>query len=485
VPAVRPMPPVGYFPIPPTGCGYYSALDLLLDRQTQRPKFPYSPTSPMFNSFFDADFRYLDDPNNTQHDYLDFLHQIHFGDFVFNTGGEYRNRYMQEDNSRLTGATNDYDLQRTRVYGDLWYRDWIRVYVELQSAQSFGQSLVPLTIDVDPADFQNLFADIKIPGTDDHPAYVRIGRQEMLLGSQRLVSPLDWANTRRTFEGVRAFRQGDKIDVDLFWVRPDIRTAGTAGYTFRDDNQDFAGGWVTWKPTKGQFVDIYDLYLANRNSMVASGLLRAPCQVDTLGARYVGTNKQFLWDFEDMLQVGFEGKPIFASATTAGIGWNFKNMALNPTMWIYYDYASGTAYVPGTATPVGGEFNTFNQLFPFGHYYGGFLDFVGRMNMHDLNTHLFLYPSKFVTLWFQYHHFELDSATDALFGKASQVERRSATGAAGQTIGDEFDLLMNIHLGHHSDLLGGYSLMAPGTFIANTGSSTMPSLLYVRYSYRW
>src|SRR5262245_17474358 len=176
VPVIRPMPPVGNFPVRPTGEGYYSALDWLLGRQRATPPvFPYSPVGPMFNSFFDANFLYLDKPNNTQFDYLDFLHQIHIRDWVFNTGGEYRNRYMQEDNSRLTGLTNDYDLQRTRVYGDLWFRDWARFYVEFLSAQTFGQSLAPLAIDYDPYDFENLFMDVKIPGTGDHPAYVRMG----------------------------------------------------------------------------------------------------------------------------------------------------------------------------------------------------------------------------------------------------------------------------------------------------------------------
>jgi hypothetical protein len=485
VPVVRPMPPVGNFQVPPTGCGYYSALDLLLGRQTERPKFPYSATSPMFNSFYDANFLYLDDPNNTQFDYLDFLHQIHFGDFVFNTGGEYRNRYMQEDNSRLTGVTNDYDLQRVRVYGDLWYRDWFRVYVEFLTAQTFGQTLAPLAIDYDPYDFENLFVDLKIPGTGDHPAYLRVGRQEMLLGSQRLISPLDWANTRRTFEGARAFRQGDNIDVDLFWVRPDIRTVASNGVAFRDDNQDFAGAWVTWRPQKGQYLDLYYLFAANRNVSVMSGLVRAPYEVNTFGARYTGSNKQFLWDFEDAVQCGQQVQSIFASATTAGIGWNFKKLPMDPTFWVYYDYASGTP-VPGNGTA---DFTTFNQLFPFGHYYFGALDLVGRQNIHDANAHLFLYPAKFITIWLQYHHFELDSPADGLYAASGTVLRRSAAGTAGQTVGDEFDFLVNFHLGHHSDLLAGYSLMAPGNFIVNTAptpaAAVMPSLAYLQYSYRW
>ena len=37
-----------------------------------------------------------------------------------------------------------------------------------------------------------------------------------MYGKQRLVSPLDWANTRRTFEGVRLLTELSGWNVDLF-----------------------------------------------------------------------------------------------------------------------------------------------------------------------------------------------------------------------------------------------------------------------------
>jgi hypothetical protein len=42
---------------------------------------------------------------------------------------------------------------------------------------------------------------VKVATFKEAPAYVRVGRQELLYGSQRLISTLDWANTRRTFQG--------------------------------------------------------------------------------------------------------------------------------------------------------------------------------------------------------------------------------------------------------------------------------------------
>ena len=56
-------------------------------------------------------------------------------------------------NSRFTGRNNEYDLFRTRVYGDLWYRDQFRVYAEFLGAYSSWQDLPPLPPDQNKADF--------------------------------------------------------------------------------------------------------------------------------------------------------------------------------------------------------------------------------------------------------------------------------------------------------------------------------------------
>jgi hypothetical protein len=139
VPPVRVYPRTGDFPVPPSGPGYYSLYDWLTGNYRQAPpKFPYSRFGLMPPSFFDADFRYLDDPNNTDYDWSDFLHRIYIGDnWLFATGGQFWSRYMHEVNSRLSGFNNDYTLIRTRVWADLWYRDLVRVYAEFLDAHSF------------------------------------------------------------------------------------------------------------------------------------------------------------------------------------------------------------------------------------------------------------------------------------------------------------------------------------------------------------
>ncbi|MCI0457855.1 MAG: alginate export family protein, partial [Gemmataceae bacterium] len=484
VPPVRIFPPPGNISVPPSGPGYYSLRDLVTGTYRDKPpRFPYPPFALMSPSFFDADFRYLEDPKNTQHDFFDPLHRIHLGDdWLFNTGGQAWWRHMHEVNSQLSGVTNNYDLLRLRVYGDLWYCDRFRVYVEFISADSYHENRLPALIDVDRADLQNAFIDVKLCEIDGKPAYVRVGRQELLFGSQRLISPPDWANVRRTFQGVRAFRQGEKFDVDLFWVQPVIPNANR--FNSVDNNVNFAGLWTTYRPQKGQFLDAYYLFLDNTSPITRLGVTSSPHTTHTLGMRYAGRKEQFLWDLEPILQLGDRGsQDITAASVSAGLGWNFKDLPANPTFWAYYDYATGDS------SPGRGAYSTFNQLFAFGHYYLGWLDLVGRQNIQDVNCHLYLYPTKWITLIGQFHHFTLAASQDALYNAAGVAIRRDPTGRAGRDVGNEIDLIVNFHLGPHSDILTGWSKLYAGSFIERTAATAAgrisPELFYFMYNFRW
>jgi hypothetical protein len=438
----------------------------------------------MPGTFFDnADFRYLDDPKNTETDFFDPLKRVRIGDdWLFSTGGMTWNRYMNEYNSRLTERDNVYNLTRVRAYGDLWYRDQFRLYAEFIGAYSNFQDLPSTPLDVNRADFLNLFLDLKVAEVGGKPAYVRVGRQELLFGSQRLLSTLDWANTRRTYQGVRGFRQGEKVDVDLFWVKPVIPNPGQLDSV--DDEQNLAGVWTTTKLSKSQALDLYYLYLDNGNRVTQQGIERAPFVLNTIGGRYVGdADGRFLWDVEGGVQLGSRGpENVVAGFATAGLGYHAKDVPLRPTFWTYYDYASGDD------NPNQGTFHTFNQLFPFGHYYLGWADLVGRQNIHDVNLHLFLYPTKWMTVWFQYHRFWLAAPRDALYNAAGVAYRRDPTGQAGTDVGREFDVVLNFHLSKHADILTGYSQLFGGDFLRRTAgpnAAVDASVFFVQLSYRW
>jgi hypothetical protein len=491
-PKVPVIPPAGFFPVPPTGPGYYSLLDCLTNNWREKPPpTPYARSAICPFPFFDADFRYVDKPGYDL-DILEQLHRIHLGDYwLFATGGEFRYRLANEVNSRMSGTDNRYDLTRLRVFGDLWYKDVFRTYVEFISAQSFNQDLKPLIIDRNYADLLNAFVQIKLfEDSSDVPWYVRGGRQQLLFGSQRLISPLDWANTMRTFDGVRLFRHGEKVDFDVFWARPVI--PNPSRFDSNDPNQNFFGAWMEYRPTKNRYLDLYWLFLDNENNYdpvtktpVPVGQLPwAPYTVHTLGYRYAGkleSNTNILFDSENMLQMGRSstGGSLVAGASSTGIGYNFSKVPMNPTFWAYFDYASGSR------DPALGPLNTFNQLYPFGHYYFGWLDYVGRQNIQDWNFCLYLYPTKWVTFNAQYHVFFLDSATDALYNAGGAVLFQDPTGKAGRSVGQELDLILNFHLSPRQDILAAWGHLTEGRFLRTVANGTNSESFWLMYTFRW
>jgi hypothetical protein len=485
IPQVLPKP--GVFFMPPQGPGYYSFRDFITDTyREKRPPQPYSPISPDIYPFFNANFFYLDNPNAEWQSPSDALKRMRFGDdlFMLSVGGEERIRAVNEVNSRLSGKNNNYDLLRTRVYGDLWYEDKIRVYVEYIDAQSFNQNLPPLGIDVNKSDLLNAFSDIRLFSLDGSPVYVRGGRQELCFGSQRLISPLDWANTRRTFEGLQLFRYSEKFDASFFWTQPVI--INPVRFDSVDDKQNFSGAWFTYRPEKTQAIDLYYLNLDNDNHNVLGETagktrVKGSFNTSTFGARYAGNQENLLFDFEGMYEFGpWSNQDTSAAAYTTAVGWNFSKLPTTPQFWISWDFASGD-HNPGTTDTHG----TFNQLFPFGHYYFGYLDLVGRQNIQDLNFQTVFWPAKWVTCWAQYHLFRLDSAKDALYGAGGQVLRVDPTGRAGKDVGNELDLVTNFHLAQNQDVWVGWSKLYEGSFLKKTGLGPSPELFYVQYSFRW
>jgi hypothetical protein len=447
------------------------------------PRWPYPRSGVIMPPFFEYDFSYLDSVPFADRDWAEKLKRVPVGDhWLFSTGGEVRYRYNDEANSQLTGLNDTYDLLRVRVYGDLWYEAWFRVFGEFVYGEIFSNDLPPLLRDVNRGDIQNLFFDLKLGALHGGgPVYVRFGQQELLYGSQRLVSPNDWANHRIRFQAAKVFYRSKEWDADVFTGRP--MAIGQNDIDSGDKNVWFTGAWLTHKPKPHTFLDLYYLNLDNTTPGVARGRFETgKFNIHTFGGRYTGRgDKGFLWDVEGMLQIGrWADQWILANAVSTYLGWNFKDVAMNPTIWFGYDYASGDPDPNNTD-----GHRTFNQLFAFGHYYFGFLDYVGRQNIHDFTVQGYVYPANWLTLGLQYHVFRLDSPKDALYNAFGRPVRQDRTGAAGSNVGEEIDVLCNAHLTDRQDVFVTYSYFFPGAFIRATGPSKPGQALYLQYSWRW
>ena len=438
--------------------------------------------TPMKSLFHDNDYGYLDDPESVTLDPFDFMKRVPItplGKVRFDAGGEFRWLGKGESNSRLSGKENNYNLFRELVYLNSQITDNFRFYTEGIFADSSRQTLKPLPTDNNHGDFLEAFAELTIWKKEKAALTGSFGRQQLSFGNQRLVSQLDWVNTRRTFDDVAHLKlRSVKWDMDLFWSRPNVILPRAIDHA--NLQQQFFGYYSTYKGLENHVFDFYYLGLLNdAHTAIGSNGVAGTTGTHTLGTRWQGeTQDRILYESEFAYQFGnYANRPISAGMATAGAGWRFNKIVAKPEVWFYWDYASGTQNPHGT-------YETFNQLFPLGHKYFGFVNLVGRQNINSPSISFFWQPTKRVSFFGNYLFFELASANDSLYNAAG-VAIRNGHGRAGTNVGNEWDLLMNIFINPHTDLQLSYNIFASGSFLNQTGIGGNSQLLYAMFLYRF
>lgn len=416
------------------------------------------PTNPCATShkplFYLNDFSYLNDPDyngNCLGDCWKLMPAPGCGGCgTLDVGGQMRLRYhheigMGQDVSgpgvlRFEDTEHDFLLSRLRLYTNWKLSDDVRFYVEgiLADVTDDDDTYLPRNIDRNFGDFLNAFVDLGL--TDE--ATLRIGRQELLYGDQRLVSPLDWANTRRTFEGIKLITKHDDWTIDGFYTHfvPVIPNRLDEA----DYKQPFYGAYATYAGIEKHTFDFYYLGYDNRHP----GTITSDFSLHTFGSRMYVEKDEWLYDAEGGVQVGRQsglGLDQDAGFATAGIGRKFTQHPWKPIVWVHYDYASGDAH--------GGDFNRFNQLFPLGHKYFGFIDAVQRSNIEAPNVLVTMYPKERLELLFWYWYFQSNTANDIV----PSIGGTPPQSTNSKDFGQELDFYLKHTLSPRSNILYGWS----------------------------
>ncbi len=466
---------------------------LLQDPSHEAPKVVDEPLdaavtslhSPYRTLFFENDFRYLNHPEVSPAYLSDYMKQMSWGDnWVVDVAGEYRMRIQNEANMRyqdFSHRDDNFMLERTRLYVHARYGETVGIYAEMLDAVSHWENYLPQDVDENRFDMQNLFADALLTSVGDGETWLRVGRQEMLYGSQRLVSPIDWLNTRQTFDGVKGFHRGPTWDVDAFWTHPvDFAQQLGPDHNFNSPNLDrqFYGVYATRKfgdaliderPGSPQLekstygIDTY--YLANTDAVT---------QLDShlLGGRAFFHADGWQGDAEAGVQFGRTARGDLAAGFFSGtLLHTFSRTGVFSKAGIGYDWASGDR------TPNDGKDGTFQLLYGDFHSYLGYCDLIGRRNIRDLSLQLQTDDTTDEkgdsTFWtIAWHLFQLDSVTDALYNARGVPVRIDPSGSSGSAVGQELDITYRTISSGRSESLVGYSHFYPGSYLRRTTAPT-------------
>jgi len=401
-------------------------------------------------------------------------------------GGELRFRSETWNNFGFSPASTSDDtfaLGRAQLYSDWHFGDHLRVFVEGESASATDRNLPGghRTLDIDQLDLQNAFVDVIFPFSDDNgSATVRIGRQGLLFGKQRLVSTLPWSNSQRSWDGARIIVNTHGWRIDGFYTR----YTPVKKYEFNDwkAGPDFWGVYATGKfgEKKNIGVDLYYLGLKTDNTKTYNATSGVE-ERHTVGARLFGNfgGSGFSYDLEGAYQFGDVGSAdINAYMFASQISYAFSDSDWNPTLYVGFDYASGDD------TPGDGDVETFNQLFPLGHAYNGYMDLIGRQNITDISAGVSFKPHKKTLVKVDFHNFIRSNDADSVYNAGGGILRATAPGAS-DTVGQEIDLTLNYLFDRHLTLQGGYSHFFSGAFFADTGADEDIDFYYFQAVYKF
>ncbi len=396
-------------------------------------------------------------------------------------GGQIRERVEYFDQfqfgTSVPKRSDTYLLSRFRLNADLHITPYFRVYAEGRSALATGRDLQGRnsTGFYDQADLLNGFADIVIPFSKETSVTLRGGRQELIFGSQRLVGPGDFTQIARTFDGGSAIIKMADWTVTPLWTQSVI----VDKYKFNEPTHKrklfgiFSSGPAHLLPMN---VDLY--WLGVDNLGVAFNGTSGREERQTIGGRASGkigaTNLDF--DVEAAGQFGHVGNGrVVAGMFTSVLGYTLPVKDFTPRVYFEFDYASGDK-------KPGGGVGTFNQLYPNGHSYLGYIDYIGRQNIISPSAGVSLIPVHDLTLSLQQYVFWRASDRDAIYNKSGAV-LRAGTATTARYVGTETDLLATYNFTRHLQGSTGYSHFFSGDFIRKSGRDSDSNFFYGALQY--
>lgn len=357
--------------------------------------------------------------------------------------------YVHEEFGSETAYDRFWYLVRNLYHAHYRRGEKWEVYGELNTAWVWNKP-GPSPVDEDHLSVNQLFVAYK-PGV-----YTKVfmGRENLNLGSRRLVDVREGPNVRRSFDLLKFLYQKTTLSALVLAGIPVYNTPGSFDNDYLHHNEIFAGTYITrkWSASKG--LDVYGLYQYKRNTQYNAG----PDVENrySLGFRYFGSKNNWRFDHEVVLQTG-----TFGTATIWAWTASFKGD---------YTYTVGsikglaglkTELISGDKNPADHRLNTFNSLYPRGAYFGRVAKF-GPANLMDVHPYIQFFEKQ----WYaelDYDVFWRYSVHDAVYNPALKIAYPPTDSA--KFIGHQLGTLSGVNIGPHYNMELETNFIIPGDFL--------------------
>ncbi|HEX9728070.1 MAG TPA: alginate export family protein [Gemmatimonadales bacterium] len=352
-------------------------------------------------------------------------------------GGQIRPRMEFRD---PVGAGNDgFTSMRTRLHLNAALARRVGTFLEVQDVRLWGEETNTLNdFQADNLDLHQAYFDVRF--AEERGAAVRVGRQEVTLGGERLIGPVGWTQQGRSFDGLRASYEGGWGRVDVLAIQLAEATSATI-----EHDAELAGAYAHFSVLPGGAMELYGLF----NHQAG----QAETKQFTVGARLAGTQSVVSYRAEGSYQAGDRaGVDVAAYMVGARVGASFAGGKGQATLW--YDYLSGDA------NPADDKVKVFETLYATNHKFYGFADLFLDIPSHTGGLGLQDMAVKGSFAVRDDLRFNADLHTFSLAKQGSLTSRH---------LGEEIDLTGTYRFSGNLSAIGGLSRVFASTALSELG----------------
>jgi hypothetical protein len=367
-----------------------------------------------------------------------------------------------------------YHLSRLRLNATVTPARFLSFQAQVQDARVAKKTVGPTGAPfAAPFDLRQGFADM---GNAQSTLALRVGRQELVYGEQRLVGHVSWLNAARTFDAARLRVHGKQLQLDVF---------GASVVRILDNELDksgsgnrFAGAYAVAPSIvpKGS-IEPYLFWKRDANIRSEAATL-GTLNLTTVGIRWVGRLPANIeYNTDTAVQTG-------TVATDDISAWAGHYQLRSPAAGkVALRVSSEFNYASGDESPTDGTRGTFDDLYPTPHDKYGLANQVGWRNIRHVRAGVELSPFTGLPVVANYHSWWLNEKRDGLYNAVGALVARVAAGAASSHVGHEIDVQASRAITPQLQLAAGYAHIFTGRFLKEATPGASYSYPYIMATY--
>jgi len=347
-------------------------------------------------------------------------------------GGEYRLRVesLDEPTFGLRDVENYTAIgQRLFVHADLAGASGPRLFTQLSLAREHGREPRARPFDRSRIDIAQLFADWRLT-SNAGVLLLRLGRQELDLYGNRLVSVREGANLRRAFDLAFASYVHEHVLISTFVGRP-VRNREGVFDDEGDRHERFAGGSLAFSAAEADETKYLGLFYFDRDRELASYADASGHERrHTFGVRFASRGSRYDAALQAAYQFGeIDSQPIRAYAVAGDFGMRQGSWPLQPRLGVSFGSASGDRAIGDR------RLGTFDVIYPnLGYFTDAPLIYPG--NTRDVQPNVTAHLSAAATLQTGCDFIFRNERDDAIYDQPgiALVQRDQVDGARAATL---------------------------------------------------